>query len=227
MDFGNFGLIFLQKKSFFCCFFDFLVLYLQNEKLLTNMIMPMKKMMYCQIIVAFFAMLTSCQKEEPNPQSGSDLQQNSITRPQDSRGKIFLENGVLVEAGTTFDKEGLANALGSETWVLEYGIYFDNHKISGKIANLQNLPSALYSDRTATYTGFPERIKYSVSERVLQVEVNPLSSTFMSGSFTVVAVDYTNGIKRLVMDHSVTGVGNASGYDPHSVGLRTVWIPLK
>ena len=81
----------------------------------------------CLLLCSF--LISSCGGDDKNDEIGDDV----ITRVQDGNGKVFLENGELVDATLDFTQQDLENAISSYEWERAYGFYYDNHKIGQRI----------------------------------------------------------------------------------------------
>ena len=176
------------------------------------------------LIMLFFAVMTvsSCGgNDEPEP-----VKPDEITRVQDGNGKIFLENGALIEANTAFNESLMNQALAETNWKRSYSFLYDNHHVSGVIEYSNRfIPLELLPDKNANFSDNTTRT-YSISGRTISFTVNPLSSTFFpTNSYTIVAIDYTESLKRMVTDVLAASIVLIpEGYDTKTTTIRIVWI---
>ena len=182
----------------------------------------MKKLTLILMLLATGLMAVSCgHSDEPEPEKPDE-----ITRVQDGNGKIFLENGLLVEANTTFNESLMNQALAETNWKRSYSFLYDNHHVSGIIEyNNRFMPFELLPDKKAKFSDNTTR-PYSMSGRTISFTANPSSSTsFPSNPYTIVAIDYTESMKRIVTDVWAAGIVKIpDGYDMKTTTIRTVWV---
>ena len=69
----------------------------------------MKKLTLILMLLAAGLMAISCGHDEP-------VDPNEITRVQDGKGKVFLENGTLVDANLDYTQAELIDALNKYDW---------------------------------------------------------------------------------------------------------------
>ena len=82
----------------------------------------MKKVIFLFIVIATAIIAVSCgHSDEPDP-----VKPDEITRVKDGNGKVFLENGVLVDANIDYTSAELSKALTENEWYFDYGFYYDN-----------------------------------------------------------------------------------------------------
>ena len=178
--------------------------------------------MKANIIIILFLMafaLSSCGHDEPDDP-------NAVTRVQDGNGKVFLENGLLVEANTAFSEVMMNQALAETNWKRSYSFLYDNHHVSGIIEyNNSFMPLELLQDKKAKFSDNTTR-PYSMSGKTISFTANPTSSTaFPSNPYTIVAIDYTESMKRIVTDVWAAGIVKIpDGYDMKTTNIRTVWV---
>ena len=176
------------------------------------------------LIILLFAVMTatSCGgSDEPKPEKPDE-----ITRVQDGNGKIFLENGLLVEANTAFSEVMMNQALAETNWKRSYSFLYDNHNVSGIIEyNNSLMPLELLPDKKAKFSDNTTR-PYRMSGKTISFTANPTSSTaFPSNPYTIVAIDYTESLKRIVTDVWAAGIVKIpDGYDMKTTNIRTVWV---
>ena len=182
----------------------------------------MKKLTLILMLLATGLMAVSCgHSDEPEP-----VKPDEITRVQDGNGKIFLENGALIEANTAFNESLMNQALAETNWKRSYGFLYDNHHVSGVIEfSNRFIPLELWPDKIAMFSDNSTR-PYSVSGRAISFTVDPLSSTFFpTNSYTIVAIDYTESLKRMVTDVLAADIVLIpEGYDTKTTTIRIVWI---
>ena len=182
----------------------------------------MKKLTLILMLLIAGLMAVSCgHSDEPEPEKPDE-----ITRVQDGNGKIFLENGSLVEANTAFSEVMMNQALAETNWKRSYSFLYDNHHVSGVIEYSNRfIPLELLPDKNANFSDNTTRT-YSISGRTISFTVNPLSSTFFpTNSYTIVAIDYTESLKRMVTDVLAASIVLIpEGYDTKTTTIRIVWI---
>lgn len=182
----------------------------------------MKKIELLFMLLLAVIIASSCGgNDEPKP-----VKPDEITRVQDGNGKIFLENGLLVEANTAFSEVMMNQALAETSWKRAYGFLYDNHHVSGVIEYSNRfIPLELLPDKIAKFSDNATR-PYSVSGRTISFTANPLSSTFFPiNSYTIVSIDYTESLKRMVTDVLAADIVLIpEGYDPKTTTIRIVWI---
>ena len=153
------------------------------------------------VICAVFAFVSvSCSKSDD-----LDNNPNKITRVQDGNGKVFLEEGKLVDANLNYTQEQLVNALNSYEWEREYCFYYDNHKVSEK-TDIHGLPTKIHKDGTLDNllnTIFDEWT-YSVSGKQVIAERKYNYASSYSGiltrTYTVIAIDLSKNSGRIIME---------------------------
>ena len=176
------------------------------------------------VILLMPIMFISCGGEngdEPDNQNN-----NIITREQDRAGKIFLQNGILVDANTSFNASLLSQALNESNWKRSFCFFYDNNHISDIYElNSSVIPIKFLSDNSALFANGLKR-DYSISGKVLTISIDPTSSTmYPADKYTFVSVDYSESLKRLVTDKMAAGfVVLPEGYDMKTTYLRIVWI---
>lgn len=145
-------------------------------------------------------MSVSCSKNDD-----IENKQTMASRVQDGKGKVFLENGVLVDANLNYTQEELIEALGSYEWECEYGFYYDDNYISGK-TDINYLPTKIHKDGTLDNllnTIFDEWT-YSVSGKQVIAERKYNYASSYSGiltrTYTVIAIDLSKNSGRIIME---------------------------
>ena len=104
----------------------------------------MKKLALILMLFAAGLMAVSCgHDDEP-------VDPNEITRVQDGNGKVFLENGTLVDANLDYTQAELIDALNKYDWEREYSFYYDNRKISPKM-EINAMPRIIHPDGTIEF----------------------------------------------------------------------------
>ncbi len=108
----------------------------------------MKKLTLILMLLATGLMAVSCgDSDEPEP-----VKPDEITRVQDGNGKIFLENGVLVNANIDYTSTELSKALTEHEWYFDYGFYYDNSHVSPKKEFGGYWPTNIHVDGTIEYS---------------------------------------------------------------------------
>ena len=178
---------------------------------------------YLFFIVFIGLLMISCGHDEP---VGSD----EITRVQDGNGKVFLENGLLVDANLDYTQAELDQALKSYDWEREYSFYYDNHTISSK-TEIGGMPVAIHGDGTIEFDFDIEdaRVRtYTVSgKKITAIMQTPVwsSSYYPPVTLIVVSLDMTDDSGRIVMDRKIDM--ELDGYSSSSLYVRMVWRAIK
>lgn len=178
----------------------------------------MKKLTLILMLLAAGLMAISCGHDEPDP--------NEITRVQDGNGKVFLENGTLVDANLDYTQAELIDALNKYDWEREYSFYYDNHKISPKM-EINAMPRIIHPDGTIEFDFSIEdaRVRlYTVSgKQITAIQNAPSwsSSMYSPVVLTVVSLDMTENSGRIVMDRKIDM--ELDGYSTSSLYVRMVW----
>ena len=180
----------------------------------------MKKLTLILMLLAAGLMAVSCgHDDEP-------VDPNEITRVQDGNGKVFLENGTLVDANLDYTQAELIDALNKYDWEREYSFYYDNHKISPK-TEIDAMPRIIHPDGTIEFD-FPiedARVRlYTVSgKQITAIQNAPSwsSSMYSPVVLTVVSLDMTENSGRIVMDRKIDM--ELDGYSTSSLYVRMVW----
>ena len=77
----------------------------------------MKYLLISVAVSMLSVLLLACgDRDEPEP-----VKPDEITRVQDGNGKVFLENGVLVNANIDYTSAELSKALTEHEWYFDYG----------------------------------------------------------------------------------------------------------
>ena len=180
----------------------------------------MKKITLILMLLAAGLMAVSCgHDDEP-------VDPNEITRVQDGNGKVFLENGTLVDANLDYTQAELEQALQQYDWEREYSFYYDNRKISPKM-EINAMPRIIHPDGTIEFD-FPieeGRLRlYTVSgKQITAIYQAPAwsSSWYPDVVLTVVSLDMTETSGRIVMDRKIDM--ELDGYSTSSLYVRMVW----
>jgi hypothetical protein len=163
--------------------------------------------------------LISCGHDEP-------VDPNEITRVQDGNGKVFLENGTLVDANLDYTQAELEQALQQYDWEREYSFYYDNRKISPKM-EINAMPRIIHPDGTIEFDFSIEdaRVRlYTISgKQITAIQNAPSwsSSMYPPVVLTVVSLDMTETSGRIVMDRKIDM--ELDGYSTSSLYVRMVW----
>lgn len=186
----------------------------------------MKDLKNLFLITIMAVAMVSCGGDSKNEEP-EDPTSDQITRVKDGNGEVFLENGQLVVANTSFSTNDLQNVLTATDWKCDYYLIYDNKHISSKMTEPgYQMLTALHTDMTAQVSSLG-KLNYTLSGRTLTVVNNPLSSTMLfNRTYVVVALDYTDARKRLVIDcPKVSGVDIPADYDSKSMSARLVLTP--
>ena len=172
------------------------------------------------VICALFAFMSvSCSK-------GDDIEnkQTMASRVQDGKGKVFLENGTLVDANINYTQEQLIDALSRYEWECEYSFYYDNHNISSR-TEINYLPTIIYTDGTLKSSLTPYYPwSFSVSGKkmtTVMIENVISSAAYPPMIYTVISLDLSNNSGRMVMDYKTPA--EVTGFDSNSLYARMVW----
>ncbi len=180
----------------------------------------MKKLSYI-LFLSIIALCSSCGNDEPN------YNRTDITRPKDGNGKVFIENGKLVEGNIDYTAEQLSNALANHEWTREYCIYYDNKTVSGKLQNANALPVTILPDKRMRYLYDGVRVdvrEYEIKGKLLiasQPKYSTAGSIYPADEFIVVALDLNDKDGRIIMDYKLNR--EVTGYDINSLYVRMVW----
>ena len=173
------------------------------------------------MLLAAGLMAVSCGDDKDEP-----VNPDEITRVQDGNGKVFLENGTLVDANLDYTQAELEQALNQYDWEREYSFYYDNHKISQKM-EINAMPRIIHPDGTIEFD-FPiedARVRlYTVSgKQITAIQNAPSwsSSMYSPVVLTVVSLDMTENSGRIVMDRKIDM--ELDGYSTSSLYVRMVW----
>ena len=187
----------------------------------------MKKLSYMLLLLLVALCAASCSNDEPDYNRKPDLK-----RPQDGNGKVFIENGKLVEANMNFTRE-LTDALNNYEWEREYFFYYDNNTVSGKLLNINALPVKIHTDKDKKMEylylleGGHTRTSYRevVIKGKLLIAAQPSAtidgSIYPADEFIVVSLDKADGGGRMVLDYKLHR--EVTGYDINSSYVRMVW----
>lgn len=175
----------------------------------------MKRILYLFIAVSTLLFAASCSNDEP---TGG---------VKDQAGKVFLENGKMVNANTEFMSPRLSAALSQQKWVLDYAFYYDKNRVSDKM-DIFGLPISIYPNKIIEYNLGSEYLNfqdYTVEEKKIKSykgKTDPQQSSIIFPIYyTVVAVD----ADRIIMD--TPKKYENSNFHPESTYARMVWVPAK
>lgn len=181
----------------------------------------MKKLSLILLSLAF--VLVSCGNVEPDDPT-------RVTRPQDGNGKVFLENGTLVDATLDFTSEQLKAALSQYEWKQEYCFYYNNTEVKSR-SDIGGMPLKIFTDGTMAFKWVVEGHSQFLFKDITQKgklliathNPDPMSSAFLPAtSYIVVALDVDDEVQRIVMDN----VPNKD--DENSAQrVRMVWYAVK
>ena len=157
----------------------------------------MKKLTLILMLLAAGLMAVSCGHDEP-------VDPNEITRVQDGNGKVFLENGTLVDANLDYSQEELEQALKLYEWEREYCFFYDNHNISSRISELRYMPIIIHTNGTIDITD-----EYPLRQREYTIKGKILTMSLIDGG-------------RMIMDTNLKGY-EYKNYDSNSISVRMVW----
>lgn len=180
----------------------------------------MKKLTLILMLLAAGLMAVSCGHDEPDDP-------NEITRVQDGNGKVFLENGTLVDANLDYTQSELEQALQQYEWEREYCFFYDNHNISSRVSELRYMPITIHTNGTIDITDeYPLRQReYTIKGKILTMSLieDVFSSYYeLPRDFVIVALDISENGGRMIMDTNLKGY-EYKNYDPNSMSTRMVW----
>ena len=166
--------------------------------------------------------------DEPDP-----VNPDEITRVQDGNGKVFLEDGTLVDANIDYTSDALNKALISHEWYFDHGFFYDNAHVSSKQELGGNWPTNIHADGTIEYKKFPKqegKIRdFSINgKELISTPRTEIHSSFaiLIEKYVIIAVDLSDdGRGRMILDKKLTS-SPIDGYDANSSYARTVWYPL-
>ena len=160
------------------------------------------------MLFAVGLMAVSCGDSKDEP-----VTPDEITRVQDGNGKVFLENGTLVNANLDYTQAELIDALNKYDWEREYSFYYDNHKISPK-TEIDAMPRIIHPDGTIEFAG----------KQITAIYQAPAwsSSWYPDVVLTVVSLDMTETSGRIVMDRKIFRE-DLEGFSSASLYVRMVW----
>lgn len=190
----------------------------------------MKKSLLFILLVSGLALICgSCGNDEPDPGTIGD--DPAITRPKDGNGKAFDAKGILVDANIYFSASDLQTALSLTDWECEYIFLYDNTHVGDKFAYIYALiPQVLHKDGTST--SFNNYVsKMTVTGKEIVIHQPPLSSTlFLNNFYNVVALDYTEDLKRMIIDRKLVAGSALSptpeGFKQTESSIRMVFAPV-
>lgn len=178
----------------------------------------MKNLLYF-VFALFTIMCVSCSKSE-------DIENDStkVARVHDGKGKVFLENGTLVDANLNYTQEELIDALSKYEWERDYSFYYDDNWISGK-TEINYLPIEIHTDGTLKSSltpYYPWSLSVSGKKMTTAMIYNPVSSAaYPPMVYTVISLDLSNNSGRMVMDYKTPT--EVSGFDSNSLYVRMVF----
>ena len=181
----------------------------------------MKKITLILMLLAAGLMAVSCgHDDEP-------VDPNDITRVQDGNGKVFLENGTLVDANLDYTQAELEQALQQYDWEREYCFFYDNHNISSRISELRYMPIIIHTNGTIDITDeYPLRQReYTIKGKILTMSlIEDVWSSYyeLPRDFVIVALDIKENGGRMIMDTNLKGY-EYKNYDSNSISVRMVW----
>ena len=186
----------------------------------------MKRLFILILVPVFFVLLIACgEGDEPDP-----VKPDEITRVQDGNGKVFLENGVLVEANIDYTSAELSKALTEKEWYFDYGFYYDNSHVSPKNEFGGYWPTNIHVDGTIEYSKFPRqegKIRdYSINGKEListpRIEIHSGFAVPVE-NYIIIALDLSDdGSSRMILDRQLSAAP-IDGYDANSSYARLIW----
>ena len=186
----------------------------------------MKRLFILILVPVFFVLLIACgEGDEPDP-----VKPDEITRVQDGNGKVFLENGVLVEANIDYTSAELSKALTEHEWYFDYGFYYDNSHVSPKKEFGGYWPTNIHVDGTIEYSKFPKqegKIRdFSINgKELISTPRTEIHSGFAIPveNYVIIALDLSdNGSSRMILDRPLSAAP-IDGYDANSSYARLIW----
>ena len=163
--------------------------------------------------------------DEPVP-----VQPDKITRVQDGNGKVFLENGILVNANIDYTSVELSKAMTEHEWFYDYGFYYDNSHVSSKKELGGYWPTNIHVDGTIEYQKFPKqegKIRdFSINgKELITTPRTEIHSSFAVPveNYIIIALDLSDdGSSRMILDRKLSAAP-IDGYDANSSYARLIW----
>lgn len=186
----------------------------------------MKKVIFLFTVIATAIIAVSCgHSDEPDP-----VKPDEITRVKDGNGKVFLENGVLVDANIDYTSAELCKALTEHEWYFDYGFYYDNSHVSPKKEFGGYWPTNIHVDGTIEYSKFPRqegKIRdFSINgKELISTPRTEIHSGFAIPveKYVIIALDLSDdGSSRMILDRQLSAAP-IDGYDVHSSFARLIW----
>ncbi|MBR6285333.1 MAG: hypothetical protein IKR25_13735 [Muribaculaceae bacterium] len=186
----------------------------------------MKKVFVFVLVPMFAALLLACGgNDEPAP-----VKTDEVTRVKDGNGKVFLENGVLVDAHIDYTAAELSAALTEHEWTFDYAFYYDNTHVSAKREELAAYcPTHIHADGTMEFNHYlPDArirdITVKGKELTVTARLPIYSSTYIpTETYVVVAFNLNGeGDGLMIIDKKLATIA-LEDYDANSSYIRMVW----
>lgn len=181
----------------------------------------MKQKIILLLMLPLMLALAACGGDEPDP--------NHITRPQDSKNKVFWANGTLIDAYTQYQTSIMISAIVNKSWKRQATIVYDNNRVSDVVSYSSDvLLNKIDKGRVVLTSGSERTITFSDSG--FTIDINPLSSMayITPDYYEVVAVDLVdNKPTRLIIDKVAKEYlfDLPDGFDWKTATLRMIWVP--
>ena len=174
------------------------------------------------ILLLLVSLCVSCGDDEPNYNK-----KPKINRPQDGNGKVFIENGKLVDGNIDYSDAQLSEALKCYDWKKQYSFYYDNDKVSGKM-DIDGMPTIIHANGNMEYWSLDgsyistSTINLKGKLLITSQQRDPSSgSIYLAKTYIVTALDISDGKGRMIIDFKLQQ--EIPGYDYSSSFVRMVW----
>lgn len=188
----------------------------------------MKKITLILMLLAAGLMIISCGHDEPDDPNQEP--EYEITRVKDGNGKVFLCNGTLVDANLKFDQALMTEALTSTVWKRDYVFIYDNSHVSDTFdlgVHSSKLPIFINPDSTFGYQDNTKQSFLIDGKRLISLTDHVSSNPKTDLAFNLIAVDYDEHLKRIVLDQEAKYIIKApEGYNSTTT-IRMVWVPAE
>ena len=186
----------------------------------------MKRIIVFILVPVLSVILFSCGGKDEPEQPKTD----EITRVKDGNGKVFLENGVLVDAHIDYTAAELNKALTEHEWTFDYAFYYDNTHVSAKQEQLAAYcPTHIHADGTMEFNHYlPDArirdITVKGKELTVTARLPIYSSTYIpTETYVVVAFNLNGeGDGLMIIDKKLATIA-LEDYDANSSYIRMVW----
>lgn len=181
----------------------------------------MKQTIILLMLMPLMLAFAACGGDEPDP--------NHITRPQDSKNKVFWANGAMIDAGTEYATSWLITAIATKSWKRQSTIVYDNNRVSDIVTySSEELPVKFSKAHAVFANGSSRTLTFSANGSGFTIDVNPLSSNayYTPNYYEVVAIDPYDRPTRLIIDKVAKGYlfDLPDGFSWKTATLRMIWV---